>query len=159
MLVFFFFKQNTSDGMRISDWSSDVCSSDLQVECVLAITTLKQELRGVMQRCVRLIVQCIDPCPPDQQPLDQCVEAQRARHHQRSNPAGQRLIDPRAASEQGLHDIGLAHAHRGRQRRRSEEHTSELQSLMGISYAVFCLKKKTTHKNKRPHPLDNSPTE
>src|SRR3546814_7320341 len=33
-------------------------------------------------------------------------------------------------------------------RRRSEEHTSELQSLMRISYAVFCLKKKT-HKTKR----------
>src|SRR3546814_7060152 len=32
--------------------------------------------------------------------------------------------------------------------RRSEEHTSELQSLMRISYAVFCLKKKTTNKNK-----------
>src|SRR3546814_2303317 len=31
---------------------------------------------------------------------------------------------------------------------RSEEHTSELQSLMRISYAVFCLKKKTTHKDK-----------
>src|SRR3546814_3094638 len=31
----------------------------------------------------------------------------------------------------------------GRRRRRSEEHTSELQSLMRISYAVFCLKKKT----------------
>src|SRR3546814_2865367 len=31
---------------------------------------------------------------------------------------------------------------------RSEEHTSELQSLMRISYAVFCLKKKTTYKNK-----------
>src|SRR3546814_5550162 len=30
---------------------------------------------------------------------------------------------------------------------RSEEHTSELQSLMRISYAVFCLKKKTTHTN------------
>src|SRR3546814_5350012 len=30
---------------------------------------------------------------------------------------------------------------------RSEEHTSELQSLMRISYAVFCLKKKKTHKN------------
>src|SRR3546814_3530446 len=30
---------------------------------------------------------------------------------------------------------------------RSEEHTSELQSLMRISYAVFCLKKKTTHNN------------
>src|SRR3546814_1241472 len=33
--------------------------------------------------------------------------------------------------------------------RRSEEHTSELQSLMRISYAVFCLKKKTKHKNKQ----------
>src|SRR3546814_10765044 len=31
---------------------------------------------------------------------------------------------------------------------RSEEHTSELQSLMRISYAVFCLKKKTRHKHK-----------
>src|SRR3546814_6899569 len=36
---------------------------------------------------------------------------------------------------------------------RSEEHTSELQSLMRISYAVFCLKKKTTktHKRNKPH--------
>src|SRR3546814_9998601 len=33
---------------------------------------------------------------------------------------------------------------------RSEEHTSELQSLMRISYAVFCLKKKTTHHTKKP---------
>src|SRR3546814_6222630 len=32
---------------------------------------------------------------------------------------------------------------------RSEEHTSELQSLMRISYAVFCLKKKNQHKNKK----------
>src|SRR3546814_7684882 len=32
------------------------------------------------------------------------------------------------------------------ERQRSEEHTSELQSLMRISYAVFCLKKKTTHR-------------
>src|SRR3546814_5164203 len=33
-------------------------------------------------------------------------------------------------------------------KKRSEEHTSELQSLMRISYAVFCLKKKTTHERK-----------
>src|SRR3546814_4343872 len=56
-----------------------------------------------------------------------------------------------------------------RQRRRSEEHTSELQSLMRISYAVFCLKKKkkikvhneqqrtinTTHNQQREHNLHN----
>src|SRR3546814_3607341 len=40
---------------------------------------------------------------------------------------------------------------------RSEEHTSELQSLMRISYAVFCLKKKTdhSHKSSRPKPNDH----
>src|SRR3546814_5442064 len=37
------------------------------------------------------------------------------------------------------------HRHRQRPPARSEEHTSELQSLMRISYAVFCLKKKTTN--------------
>src|SRR3546814_5304796 len=36
-------------------------------------------------------------------------------------------------------------------RKRSEEHTSELQSLMRISYAVFCLKKKTTKNTKNEH--------
>src|SRR3546814_9479556 len=35
------------------------------------------------------------------------------------------------------------------ERKRSEEHTSELQSLMRISYAVFCLKKKKTHSRSR----------
>src|SRR3546814_6912498 len=39
----------------------------------------------------------------------------------------------------------LGHIGRHLQRRRSEEHTSELQSLMRISYAVFCLKKKNTN--------------
>src|SRR3546814_8080560 len=44
-------------------------------------------------------------------------------------------------------------------RDRSEEHTSELQSLMRTSYAVFCLKKKTHHSLKRNiHPLNNNNT-
>src|SRR3546814_5053535 len=42
--------------------------------------------------------------------------------------------------------------------RRSEEHTSELQSLMRISYAVFCLKKKKKPENRRPHVSPNDPT-
>src|SRR3546814_9466455 len=41
---------------------------------------------------------------------------------------------------------GRARASAALSRKRSEEHTSELQSLMRISYAVFCLKKKTKHK-------------
>src|SRR3546814_3594999 len=39
---------------------------------------------------------------------------------------------------------------------RSEEHTSELQSLMRISYAVFCLKKKNKTNNQHPHYTQNS---
>src|SRR3546814_7642807 len=50
-------------------------------------------------------------------------------------------------------EIAFAHALRGKQDagrlHRSEEHTSELQSLMSISYAVFCLKKKKTYNNTR----------
>src|SRR3546814_9061176 len=43
-------------------------------------------------------------------------------------------------------------AHRGDEVTRSEEHTSELQSLMRISYAVFCLKKKNNNKHNRLDP-------
>src|SRR3546814_6411498 len=46
------------------------------------------------------------------------------------------------------HKAGSAHDRDGLDRPRSEEHTSELQSLMRISYAVFCLKKKTKLQNK-----------
>src|SRR3546814_1654908 len=61
---------------------------------------------------------------------------QEARFHQR--PAGQRpiRIDPRLCPTRPNTLRPLL------QRQRSEEHTSELQSLMRISYAVFCLKKK-----------------
>src|SRR3546814_2023398 len=57
---------------------------------------------------------------------------------------------------QGQHQAGESHCHEGQPpperlghgaAQRSEEHTSELQSLMRISYAVFCLKKKKTNTN------------
>src|SRR3546814_1603237 len=59
------------------------------------------------------------------------------------------------ADEQHRQAARLAHVvdeieHFAPQRGRSEEHTSELQSLMRISYAVFCLKKKKQRKNKQP---------
>src|SRR3546814_7454890 len=58
-------------------------------------------------------------------------------------PVGRRAV---------VHDGGG----RGARRRRSEEHTSELQSLMRISYAVFCLKKKTTKTYKHTMTTSNS---
>src|SRR3546814_5031457 len=58
------------------------------------------------------------------------------------------LDEPKILQSVGL-SLGDGENHCTRQRRiRSEEHTSELQSLMRISYAVFCLKKK---KNKSSH--------
>src|SRR3546814_6297383 len=59
---------------------------------------------------------------------------------------------PRKSRSQRLSTTSARRSPQGsasRPRARSEEHTSELQSLMRISYAVFCLKKKKTHINKR----------
>src|SRR3546814_7894448 len=54
----------------------------------------------------------------------------------------ERLLRPKVGVGQELAAVGRLR----RQAARSEEHTSELQSLMRISYAVFCLKKKNTLK-------------
>src|SRR3546814_6986323 len=56
--------------------------------------------------------------------------------------AGLCRVEQRARHAEGQHHAAATEI-------RSEEHTSELQSLMRISYAVFCLKKKTNPKNKR----------
>src|SRR3546814_7639964 len=69
---------------------------------------------------------------------ESCRQARIRAAHSRAvlRAAGRRPHAPGAAPQQRRHA------------RRSEEHTSELQSLMRISYAVFCLKKKTTTDNK-----------
>src|SRR3546814_3454301 len=70
-------------------------------------------------------------------------------HAHAPRPFGE--ISRLSASSAGKSPVARPHRHPGtdlaldRPARRSEEHTSELQSLMRISYAVFCLKKKTKH--------------
>src|SRR3546814_7835438 len=129
-MVFFFFKQKTAYEMRISDWSSDVCSSDLiQITLArpgLAIEDVLRELtagsdRGRVLEYIERIVEVRDVHPfrsVDIVDLDDrfvvagiaMVLAQDVGIDLRQSVAGQRLaaIGPR----------------------RSEEHTSELQSLM-----------------------------
>src|SRR3546814_8298936 len=98
--------------MRISDWSSDVCSSDLATR--LSSPT-----------------------------------AMRRRHERVRNPVLRRLCaDHPAAAQRDPCDEQLVRRRPPRACQRSEEHTSELQSLMRISYAVFCLKKKNQYKQK-----------
>src|SRR3546814_1472289 len=114
--------------MRISDWSSDVCSSDLQPG---------NEHRDDRQRAedhAEIDETCLFVGTTD--PVDQ-AEPEIARA-QGAEPTRRRLD---AADRRAFVGVGR---HAGDQPgvRRSEEHTSELQSLMRISYAVFCLKKK-----------------
>src|SRR3546814_4773842 len=111
--------------MRISDWSSDVCSSDLHV-------------RAIAWRGVRIFVRLDEQGRhPDRN--------RRPRKDRYEFPlsAGSVALPPRLLDRmRGVENDRIA---RLRKDGRSEEHTSELQSLLRISYAVFCLKKKTTN--------------
>src|SRR3546814_7463412 len=102
--------------MRISDWSSDVCSSDLRSAALLG------NRRPAPNSHVH-VFQTPAPIPCGCLRCSPCFTA-RCRTRP-AHPCATCLL---------LRFI--------RQRQRSEEHTSELQSLMRISYAVFCLKKK-----------------
>src|SRR3546814_5363698 len=103
--------------MRISDWSSDVCSSDLND--ILRSSWCEAGVR--LGRQMRLVASVQNPAP-----------SSRVSERDPLPPEDRTPVrsDPPRTSLEALY------------RARSEEHTSELQSLMRISYAVFCLKKK-----------------
>src|SRR3546814_7622970 len=102
--------------MRISDWSSDVCSSDL--------------ILGADAACGQRHITAAGSGDD----IDDRLVARRK--------AGMFAEQEQAAA--CLHIVEVVALLGHAQGRRSEEHTSELQSLMRISYAVFCLKKKNT---------------
>src|SRR3546814_7438247 len=107
--------------MRISDWSSDVCSSDLLLARHWVITDANgnvEEVRG-------------DGVVGEQPRIEP--------GEQFTYTSGAVLATAVGTMEGSYGMVGDD----GTQFDRSEEHTSELQSLMRISYAVFCLKKKT----------------
>src|SRR3546814_2077093 len=108
--------------MRISDWSSDVCSSDLR-----------------------------DPGQRDEPD---------ARRNRQRDTTGRQRRDAACQCQRNAGEDDRRVAHRPE---RSEEHTSELQSLMRISYAVFCLKKKNKstkniHTRNKKQPYTNTTT-
>src|SRR3546814_4764191 len=111
--------------MRISDWSSDVCSSDLlpgnDSRCPTG--------RGGLHARALAVPSRLRPREPDQP-----GPRRHPAHHHEFPRAVRRHRDrlPGLGRPGGFRSVA----------QRSEEHTSELQSLMRISYAVFCLKKK-----------------
>src|SRR3546814_6973693 len=138
---FFFFKQKTAYEMRISDWSSDVCSSDL-IECAreafescdIFVFTL-----GLTETWRSRVDGTVFPVAPGVS--GGTYDSER---HEFVNLDVSEVVDD---MEQFLKRLKAINP-----RVRSEEHTSELQSLMRISYAVFCLKKKIKeHRNLKRH--------
>src|SRR3546814_9038385 len=113
--------------MRISDWSSDVCSSDLDAA-----------LLGLVSQD--------GPLPQEAAHAGAAVAHRGRDHAAHVAPAvdEDRIERQPDGPSEGvdLRQPGAAPITFGRLHGRSEEHTSELQSLMRISYAVFCLKKK-----------------
>src|SRR3546814_5542069 len=121
--------------MRISDWSSDVCSSDLVRPRPFACCNPPHHLgeiaewRTTSSGSARGGITCTaaEPCaPPDQRP--HIGPPHRGR-------GARRLYDQNRMRRRASASFLVGDS--------SEEHTSELQSLMRISYAVFCLNKKT----------------
>src|SRR3546814_982528 len=129
--------------MRISDWSSDVCSSDL--------ADLDRRLDGLVLQN-EAIVTDTEVRPDDRtradvggKPVSGRLRAMVLVLAEPVQPViGERDVHARLVRRKAL--LNLAEGQEGQSVERSEEHTSELQSLMRISYAVFCLKKKNNHQ-------------
>src|SRR3546814_2043520 len=106
------FKQKTAYEMRIIYWSSDVCSSDL--------------IRRYPNLDIHLYRKSRESRPTG---CKECAGNSATRGREACRSPGHDAVAGRARHQRGACS-------------RSEEHTSELKSLMRISYAVFCLKKK-----------------
>src|SRR3546814_7283630 len=109
--------------MRISDWSSDVCSSDLQVH------DGKDDVGHSAAIGVQRFYRCAAFVAKDAIERMNCLACRSGNHGLMQGCVA--ISNRRVDFDDGVAAIV-----------RSEEHTSELQSLMRISYAVFCLKKK-----------------
>src|SRR3546814_9990287 len=146
--------------MRISDWSSDVCSSDLLLQYAFEQRAsdihleprrdtgyIRFRIDGVMQKVFEL------PAPVMTAVTARIKILARMDVAEKRRPQDGR-IKTRSASgrevELRISNMPTAFGEKVVMRIfRSEEHTSELQSLMRISYAVFCLKKKNSKETNK----------
>src|SRR3546814_4184658 len=135
--------------MRISDWSSDVCSSDLTAGLLANSPNSQPNASSDSSTVSSGLYSSHSPgrvrggsagaCSPDTSMNSRAVRA--------ASPVG--AVNQATASDTVIRiAVSTIDCHRKivSENGRSEEHTSELQSLMRISYAVFCLKKKKQKK-------------
>src|SRR3546814_9828434 len=136
MCVFFFFKQKTAYEMRISDWSSDVCSSDLRRADAIWRDPQRETIKGAVWLANMGYGR-----------LSEAEETAFKEELQRRAGSLDRPIvvfcEPDCWMSWNAAKRALSYGFRNIIwfPDRSEEHTSELQSLMRNSYAVLCLKK------------------
>src|SRR3546814_2145908 len=121
--------------MRISDWSSDVCSADLPEDAAA-----RHLERDVVERLLAAFVD-----------FAKLVDGDRGVGHGGASRMVWLSRQPLSSPQRKLGSLASGDAsfrwHDGMSvDDRSEEHTSELQSLMRISYAVFCLQQKITNQ-------------
>src|SRR3546814_5270578 len=128
--------------MRISDWSSDVCSSDLYNQPEPYPEKSDQEW-GPYVICLQFVRHGIEPRPV----LDDPCGCDVGRSAPTRTKEGFRI---RVVPHDGLGEDCWPLDSGGKEPR-SEEHTSELQSLMRSSHAVFCLKKKNKQQRHSSH--------
>src|SRR3546814_5604891 len=130
--------------MRISDWSSDVCASDLldAVEARRLSCAKKLSPVELLESCIERI-EAVNPA----------INAVVTKDYDRARKAAKAAEDAVMRGEKlgALHGLPMGVKDltntAGMRTTKSEEHTSELQSLMRISYAVFCSKKKSNKTN------------
>src|SRR3546814_4301366 len=120
--------------MRISDWSSDVCSSDLRPH---ATGSAAGPAREVTPNIYAGHFRCVAP--------RSCFNGRVIRRQSEAERIHRQHAVGHAALDAAARLTGDACTQGHQQRQRSEEHTSELQSLMRNSYADFCLKKNNIH--------------
>src|SRR3546814_2927869 len=133
--------------MRISDWSSDVCSSD-RGSAALAGTTypIQREITCELLGFDAVGGNSLDNVSDRDFAIEFCAAASIAMMH--LSRFSEELVLWTSAQFQFI-DLPdrFCTGSSIMPQKRSEEHTSELQSLMRISYAVFCLKKNNTHQH------------
>src|SRR3546814_10129409 len=137
----FFFKQTTAYEMRISDWSSDVCSSDLR-------SWLSRSGCRRLAACDRYQYHRHAAAASARLEANGRARAGQGADHRLDRGSFGGIFPGGLKWKQGLHRKlrgGAWQSTQGQRGQSTEEHTSELQTIMRISSAVICFKTKTQH--------------